>query len=405
MFNPDYAGPIQGSFDLDYFPSRQAAGIRREIELLSADDRNQIVALYDGEIAFTDSAVGLLLDGLHDQRLEQSTLVVLLGDHGEEFFDHGGLDHGHTFFDELLSVPLIFSLPGTLPGKSRLGGQARLIDVAPTILDIVGMEPPGHFEGLSLRPSKTGPAHNNGLLSRTDAYAEALRRNGTVKCISSYPWKLIMDTRTSERSLFNLEDDPHEQQDARGSEPAMDHRLAQAIYRTVFGMSDSWYVEMAGGGEPHTFDVSVKMGSDPLPGAIGIHGLLDPEEAPVTHRPETTVEAAQRSLRVEGLQTEGKVTLAFTAGPPRAPVEFELAIDGESAAPRTFLGESLVRPETMPFSRIAGQKSVRSRGAPAGEIDAPYFLIWHSNSPFTGRNTVSLKDGTTKALKSLGYIQ
>jgi len=430
MFGGGYTGSIQGSFDLDHFSSTNSRDIRREIESLSRADRDRIVALYDGEIAFTDSAVGALLDGLKAHNLEQRTLVVLLSDHGEEFFDHGGLDHGHTLFDELLSVPLIFSLPGTLPVESRLEGQARLIDVAPTVLDILGMEPPEHFEGMSLRPWIGGdvstlasgpggedqgglaPPDEGKLLPQADAYAEALRRNNTLRCISSYPWKLVLDTRTNERSLFNLEEDPGEQHSAGGTQPAEDYRLEQAIYRTFFAMTDSWYVEMAGGDNSRTFDISVSMGPHPLPGAIGFYSLLYPEgpPAPAAGEPveipgEVSVEATQAGLRIKGLRTGETTTLAFTATPGKTQVEFDLAIDGEPALTRTFLGRSMENPEKMPFSRVAGNKSVRSRGRPAGEAEPPYFRVWHSRSRFTGPNRMTLKDDTRKALKALGYIQ
>jgi hypothetical protein len=341
--------------------------------------------------------------------------VVLLSDHGEEFFDHGGLDHGHTLFDELLSVPLIFSLPGTLPTEARLAGQARLIDVAPTILDLLGMEPPEHFEGTSLRPSMTErvsgiaavPAgeRESALLPQADAFAEALRRNETLKCVSSYPWKLILDTRTSERSLFNLEEDPHEQRPIGGKPTSDEHRLEQAIYRTLFAMTDSWYVEMEGGGQSHTFDVSIDVGQDPVPGSIGVHSLLDTEGSPATPGSEPQVEATRTDLRISGYKGQGKTRLAFTAEPGRAQIKFDLAIDGKPATSRTFLGRSMARPEMMPFLSDSGDKLTRSRGAPAGEIDAPYFLIWHSRSRFTGANRISLNDGTAKALKALGYIQ
>jgi arylsulfatase A-like enzyme len=435
MFGGDYTGSIRGSFDLDYFSSTNSRDIRREIELLSREDRDRIVALYDGEIAFTDSAVGALLDGLRDLDLEQRTLVVLLSDHGEEFFDHGGLDHGHTLYDELLSVPLIFSLPGTLPAESRLEGQVRLIDVAPTILDILGLEPPAHFEGMSLRrwmtggatkiaPDETGedqtelmPPDESALLPQADAYAEALRRNTTQRCISSYPWKLILDTRTNERSLFNLEEDPGEQHSVSGTQPAVDHRLEQAIYRTLFAMTDSWYVSMVGGSAPHTFDISVRVGPDPLPGSIGFNSLLYPQgpaaagargitaDAPGEILAAVQVEVSQSELRIRGLEARDTTTLAFTADPAKARVEFDLAIDGEPAMSRTLLGRSMEKPEAMPFSRVAGSKSIRSRGAPAGRAEPPYFLIWHSRSPFTGPSRISLNDGTKKALKALGYIQ
>jgi hypothetical protein len=116
-------------------------------------------------------------------------------------------------------------------------------------------------------------------------------------------------------------------------------------------------------------------------------------------------EASQTGLRVKDLRIANKTTLAFIADPGRAQVQFDLAIDGEPASSRTFLGRLMARPETIPFSRDARDKSVRSRGVPAGKVDPPYFLIWHSRSRFTDHNKISLNDDTARAIKALGYIQ
>jgi len=97
-------------------------------------DWNHIRALYDGEIAFTDVAIGELLAGLEERGLRSNTLVVFLSDHGEEFFDHKGFEHGHTLFDEIIKVPLIFSLPGLIPENMRVGQQVRMLDVTPSAL-------------------------------------------------------------------------------------------------------------------------------------------------------------------------------------------------------------------------------------------------------------------------------
>jgi choline-sulfatase len=116
------------------------------------DDLSNLVDLYDGEIAFTDAQIGRLLAGLRSRGLSSRTLIVLVADHGEEFLDHGGLGHGHTLFQELLSVPLIVSGPD-VPADyvdSTLVGQ---MDIAPTILAYSGLERPGQMEGFDILSS------------------------------------------------------------------------------------------------------------------------------------------------------------------------------------------------------------------------------------------------------------
>ena len=87
-----------------------------------AAEWNHVVSLYDGEIAFTDRAVGALLDGLGERGLLKNTLVVLLSDHGQEFFEHGAYGHGHSLYGEVLRVPLVFELARQDPRRPAAPG-------------------------------------------------------------------------------------------------------------------------------------------------------------------------------------------------------------------------------------------------------------------------------------------
>jgi arylsulfatase len=104
--------------------------------------------LYDGEVAYTDHAIGRLLDGLASRGLEAGTVVVLTADHGEEFGDHGSWEHGHTHYDELLHVPLIVRASGLAPRS--VYEPVGLIDVAPTVCTLAGLAPSSTFRGRDL---------------------------------------------------------------------------------------------------------------------------------------------------------------------------------------------------------------------------------------------------------------
>jgi lipoteichoic acid synthase len=103
-------------------------------------------ALYEG-----DEAVGRLIAGLRARRLDRSTLLVVFGDHGEAFGQHtGNFAHTLALYDENVRVPLMFVLPGAEAVSALLTRTASLIDVAPTVLDLLGMVPPTAFQGASL---------------------------------------------------------------------------------------------------------------------------------------------------------------------------------------------------------------------------------------------------------------
>src|SRR4030095_4640640 len=99
-----------------------------------AEERRQIEALYREDVASTDAAIGHLLDALAARGLAERTAVVLTADHGEEFWDHGGLEHGRTLFEEVLRVPLVVAPPGGAPASVR--ELSTVLDVAPTLLRI-----------------------------------------------------------------------------------------------------------------------------------------------------------------------------------------------------------------------------------------------------------------------------
>jgi arylsulfatase A-like enzyme len=121
-------------------------------------ERRNIVNLYDGEIRYTDAKlIGPLMERLKELGLYDSSLIILTSDHGEEFYDHNGWEHGHTLYDELLKVPLIIKLPESQFAKTRIPTIVRLIDVMPTILDEQGISVSGlDLDGKSLVPVLRG---------------------------------------------------------------------------------------------------------------------------------------------------------------------------------------------------------------------------------------------------------
>jgi arylsulfatase A-like enzyme len=148
MFDPDYAGHL----DASHFETNPA--LHRGMD---PRDLAHLVALYDGEIRFTDEWIGRLLDRLAALGLAEDTIVVVTADHGDEFLEHGRLGHIKTLFEELLRIPLIVRYPRRVPPGQRFAEPVRLEDVAPTILGLAGVASPPDF-GL-----ETGPPGARGV--------------------------------------------------------------------------------------------------------------------------------------------------------------------------------------------------------------------------------------------------
>lgn len=134
----------------EYLPNRAApagmttafdelADIRGGWLKLSPEQRKWVRALYDSEVRYVDKNVGRLLEHLRQAGLYEDSLIVLTSDHGDEFWEHDGFDHGHSLYNELLRVPLMIKLPGHIESK-RVSEAVSLESVMPTILDICGIE-------------------------------------------------------------------------------------------------------------------------------------------------------------------------------------------------------------------------------------------------------------------------
>ena len=113
--------------------------------------RGQSADPYDGEIAFVDSQVARLLGWLDARHRRSRTLVIAVGDHGEAFGEHEEIEHGFFVYEPTVHVPLIFSWPDRLPPGKVVPAGVPLVDVMPTVLDLLGWKPAPEVEGESLR--------------------------------------------------------------------------------------------------------------------------------------------------------------------------------------------------------------------------------------------------------------
>lgn len=163
--------------------------------------------LYDAEIATNDAAFGDLIDLLVRRGLLDNTVIVFVSDHGEEFLDHGGWEHGTTLHDELLNVPLIVRVPGT--GPRTVQRQVQQVDVVPTVLDLLRLPVPPVVEGHSLVPWMTGGAPDSE--PETTAYSWLSLDGSRVAAVTTPAWRLIDDRGNHPRHyLYDRRTDPGE---------------------------------------------------------------------------------------------------------------------------------------------------------------------------------------------------
>lgn len=200
-----YAGPAPASLGEEFH--------RGQVLRADSNDpavRQYIEDRYDGNIRFIDDQLSRLFSALHDD-----DIVVLFSDHGEEFWDHGGFEHGHTLYDELLRVPLVIRAKGHI---GRVSEPVSLLDITPTLLDLVGIEA-DDLDGMSLRPALEGNADARmALFERDQALGRPLYgdiRWGVLH--GTQKWTTIGDTER----LVDIGVDPGEGRDILVSAPAL----------------------------------------------------------------------------------------------------------------------------------------------------------------------------------------
>lgn len=167
------------------------------------DELEKIIELYDAEIMYVDESIRSILDELKKLNLLDSTLIIVTADHGDEFLEHGDIAHTPKLYDELLHVPLIFYAP-ELGKNIIINDLISLIDLAPTILDILKIEKPKEWMGESLLPLIKGERKSEkGVISE-------IFHNGRKTSYRTKKWKFIVDEEKNAYELYNLTKDPRE---------------------------------------------------------------------------------------------------------------------------------------------------------------------------------------------------
>lgn len=196
MFDPDYKGDIDA--DNYEFNNFIRPGMHKE-------DLEHIIALYDGEIRYTDYHIGLLMDKLMDLDLMDNTIIIITSDHGEEFFEHGEKGHKKNLYDVELQIPLIIRLPDSHLKNLKINILASLVDLMPTILSLLNIYNPVQSNGIDLSSFFTP---NTDDLDRK--LLIELFNKKTLLGVRSKKYKMIQCVTLFFKELYDLQKDKNE---------------------------------------------------------------------------------------------------------------------------------------------------------------------------------------------------
>lgn len=180
---------------------------------------DRLIALYDGEIRWVDHNFQRLLDELDRRGLSDDTAVVVVGDHGDEFFEHGQKGHRENLFNTTLHVPMIVRFPGGRWAGQRVSTPVSLVDVAPTLANLAGVGPDPSWSGIDLATLLEGAVPSRWIYADLDlrgrpAVKSAIR--GRVKGIGRFRYGKAVGGQSH---LFDLDEDYPELDNLAAAEP------------------------------------------------------------------------------------------------------------------------------------------------------------------------------------------
>jgi arylsulfatase A-like enzyme len=223
--DPSYRGRYRGTPE-EYWELRNQS-LDGTLPSLNEEDIRFWRDWYDGRIWEADKKIAGFLKEIRDLKLMDRTLVVISSGSGNEFFEHGGFDHGYSLYEELIRVPLVMHIPGV--SGNIVEEQVRTLDIAPTVLELLGIERDRkareQMQGVSLVPCMQGQRMNLDAFSETDYLLHTFKRS----LRTSDGWKLIYTAETGNKELYDLSRDPEEKTDLADAQPGKAYEMEQEL--------------------------------------------------------------------------------------------------------------------------------------------------------------------------------
>lgn len=379
--------------------------------LWPAGEDDNVVNRYDGEIRANDHFFGELLDALKDQGLYDDALILFTSDHGEEMLDRGGVGHGYSLFEEVVSIPFVLKYPGNVDGGLRLAGPASLLDVFPTVLGIIGEDAPEDLDGVDLRARPPGSKRplffDLNLLLQGQRYVMDGVRVGHHKLVEEIEPK-------RETTLFDLDSDSGELTSLSESEAAVGQHLGGLLGEFRLRARSGLQLALVGAGQPGALSAQVTLRTEGR--FTGLRGIaLEPDDEavvgpdaqtlslsmvlparvnPAGGRPAMLVDVDRIAIEVE--PPSAAVTIeSFELGSAPGSIFVGSTRRDAGAAPTTFVRNdpalAVERMDTL--LPITKQVSVvASPGLYVGSVAPP-------------SEAVDIDEETERRLRELGYVE
>jgi arylsulfatase A-like enzyme/Flp pilus assembly protein TadD len=287
---------------------------------------------YDSAVKAADAAVGKLLAGMRAQKELEDTAIIVAADHGESLGSHLESTHGVFLYDDSIGVPLLVRLPqGGMAGK-RVAAKVRLLDVAPTVLEVAGVAVPSQMQGQSLlRIAKSAAPEDQPAYARSDFPQWAFGWSG----LESWRAGKYLYVRAPQPELYDLSADPGAARNLAAS--------SKGTLDTLAGQLDGFDRRFAASGKSGGAELSSsEMQKLASLGYVGLQKAGGPASAATGTDPKSMIAAANRTLAALDAVQEGKPEKAVM------PLQQVIAAQPNSYLPRYVLGLALANQQQYP---------------------------------------------------------
>ena len=335
--------------------------------------------LYDNELAYNDREVGKLVAALKELDLYDDTVIFITADHGEEFGEHGATRHGKTLYQQVLHIPGILKFQNSLFAGERSPMLASNVDVAPTLLQIAGIDPPEVFQGSrEIVPALTRAVQE----TNRPAFAELVAPQHVIYSVRGERYKYVRSLAPEfSEHLFDLRADAGEMTTLLPDAPAAALSLLPEIER---------FIQLG----QYGLHLSVKGPTADARVVVDVEAESDAEIA-----------NAFRFAMVTGDDFDlenGRLTFAFTADEKARHLVVQTRPEGAPVTVSIREGDAPATTQTLDPSAM--EVSLAEAARLVTDHDGEALRSWYL--PFTaGRNSVDLDEEATRNLKALGYIQ
>ena len=348
-------------------------------ETISPDELAYMEALYDDAIRGVDEDLGEFFGKLKSWGLYDRALIIVTADHGEHFGEHGQYLHEHLY-EGAARVPLLVKFPGGQHAGRRVNAMVTLMDIAPTVADVLNLDAPP-VDGQSLLPMIENGASESMVFIRRQKF----------QAVRTREWKLIRSIQDSAMELYHLASDPREERNVYGSAPLELPGLTAELDRFFLENPVGWHIAYASANPKWRGTLTLT-----TTGHIDTAKLL---YGGSMSRNDLMRREAQSFTAILGPLTREEVL--FCAAPPeaatrltvRAEAPFTIAFPGESP----FTGTEFEAQLDPAHSETAGAPTV-----PANP-DLPSLVVWYQRAAVEGGQARELTPEEQEQLDGLGY--